>query len=315
MFSRIEELIEALGLDPDKAETAQLLTLSEQGLPPVTSRHSLASMLGVNPGLIWSLANRSHRYYRTFEIPKGRGTRRITAPRVALKIIQKWLGYHIARAISSPPHVYGFVPGRSHIEAAHVHRGAEWALSVDIASFFQTTPASLVMGSLRQLGYDSAAARLLTSLTCYGDSLAQGAPSSPALSNLCFAETDTTLVRLSERHACRITRYADDIVFSGQGSMPLELRSELRQVFETVPWKLAPEKESVQPIKGRIKIYGLLVNGPCVRMTKGYRNKVRAYEYILATRGNEVADRRVLIGHVQYVRHVETILARISHGK
>ena len=269
-------------------------------------------MLGVNPGLIWSLATRPNRYYRTFNIPKGKGTRRITAPCVALKIIQKWLGYHLARAVPPQPHVYGFVPGRSHVDAAHIHCGAQWAISVDISNFFQTTPASLVMNTLKQLGYSDSSAMLLTMLTCYHGFLAQGAPSSPTLSNLCFSETDMALIRLSERYGCRITRYADDVALSGQGSMPAELRDELRNIFNTTPWSLAPDKESIQPVKGRIKIYGLVVNGSHVRMTKGYRNKLRAYAHILSTRGDQVTDRHVLTGHVQYARHVENTLERLS---
>lgn len=313
LFARVEELVEALGLGPNDAEVAQIQNLCARGLPPVTSTHGLATMFGLNPGLVWSLANRPHRYYRTFDIPKGRGTRRITAPRVALKIIQKWLGYHLARAVPSPPHVYGFVPGRSHIGAAYVHRGAEWALSVDIANFFQTTPASQVTSALEQVGYDEEVAVLLTSLTCYHGFLAQGAPSSPTLSNICFAQTDAALVQLSQRHMCRLTRYADDIVLSGNGSMPAALREELRFVFEETPWELSPEKESVQPLRGRIKIHGLVVHGPRVRTTKGYRNKLRAYSHILATRGEHATDRHVLIGHVQYAQHVDATLERLAH--
>ena len=312
LFLTLGELTEAVGLDVDDPEAAELRTLGERGLPPVTSRHVLATMFGVNPGFVWSLENRPHRYYRTFDIPKGRGTRRITAPCVALKIIQKWLGYHLARAVPNLPHVYGFVPGRSHVEAAYVHRGAEWAISVDITSFFQTTPTSLVLNTLEKLGYSDKAARLVTSLTCYRGALAQGAPSSPALSNLCFAETDAALILLSEKYDCRITRYADDIVLSGLGTMQEGLRDELRLVFEPTSWKLSPGKESVQPIKGRIKIYGLLVNGPGVRMTKGYRNKLRAYEHILSTRGEQATDHEVLTGHVQYAKHVISTVERLD---
>ncbi len=308
-------MLEALGDSRNDAETARIRDLRARGLPPVTSRHILATMLGLNPGFVWSVTNRPHRYYRMFEIPKGRGTRKITAPRVGLKIIQKWLGYHLARAVPPPPHVYGFVPGRSHVGAAYVHRGAEWAISVDIANFFQTTPAKLVANALRQLGYHEAEAELLTSLTCYQGFLAQGAPSSPALSNLCFGEADAALLRLSERHACAVTRYADDIVYSGRGAMPAALRDELGQVFEGTPWRLAPEKELIQPLKGRIKIYGLVVRGPSVRTTKGYRNKLRAYAHILSTRGDQTTDRQVLIGHLQYARHVEAALERLAQDE
>ncbi len=311
-FSAVEELIQALDLAQDDPEMAQILTLSTRGLPPITSRHVLATMLGVNPGFVWSLANRPNRYYRTFDIPKGRGFRKITAPLIALKIIQKWLGYHLARAVPSPPHVFGFVPGRSHVGAVHIHRDAEWAISVDIANFFQTTPFALVESALGQLGYDEVAAGLLASLTCYRGFLAQGAPSSPALSNLCFAETDAALVAISERHACRLTRYADDIVVSGRGNIPTMLRDELSLVFAETPWQLAPEKERLQPLKGRIKIHGLIVCGSNVKMTKGYRNKLRAYAHILSARGELTTDRHVLIGHLQYAQHVETTLTKLA---
>ena len=193
-----------------------------------------------------------------------------------------------------------------------MHRRAEWALSVDIENFFQTTPAYLVTKSLVELGYSATAATLMTSLTCYNRALAQGAPSSSTLSNICFGEIDSKLAQLAKHYECRLTRYADDIVFSGRGSMPPSLRGELRSVFEGAPWKLAPEKERVQPIKGRIKVYGLLVNGATVRMTKGYRNKVAAYKHILETRGDNVDNPRALKGHVQYAQHVERKLRELE---
>jgi hypothetical protein len=168
---------------------------------------------------------------------------------------------------------------------------------------------------MKRLGCDEAASDLLMSLTCYQGFLAQGAPSSPPLSNLCFADADAALVHLSGRHACRITRYADDIVLSGRGSVPATLRDELRLVFEATPWTLAPEKERIQPYRGRIKIHGLVVRGGSLRTTKGYRNKLRAYAHILSTRGERVTDRRVLIGHLQYARHVEATLERLAQGR
>lgn len=311
-FSTTEELLAAVGLTPQADEAEEIKTLASRGLPPITSRHTLATMLGVNSGLIWSFVNRPHRYYRTFEIPKGRTTRTITAPRVALKIIQKWLGYHLARVVPVHAHVYGFVPGQSHIAAAYVHREAEWAIAVDIANFFQTTPIALVESALKQIGYNNIAAEMLASLTSYNGALAQGAPSSPALSNICFTETDAKLFELSEEHSCRITRYADDIVFSGKGQVPPSLRDDIHHIFEKTPWKLAPSKERIQPIKGRIKIHGLIVTGQNVRTTKGYRNKLRAYKHILTTRGDHIEKAHTLRGHLRYEQQVEEAVRRME---
>ncbi|MBK8100868.1 MAG: RNA-directed DNA polymerase [Planctomycetes bacterium] len=47
--------------------------------------------------------------------------------------------------------------------------------------------------------------------------LPQGAPTSPALANLCAFRLDRRLHGLADRFAATYTRYADDLVFSGDG--------------------------------------------------------------------------------------------------
>jgi hypothetical protein len=284
----------------------QIHELFDKKLPPIVSEEALAVMIGVNSGLIWSFVNRPRRHYRLFELPKGNGVRQICAPRVALKVIQKWLSSHITDCYQAPAHVFGFVPGRSHIEAARVHQGAQWAYSADLENFFGTTPMAAVQDAFRYLGYDESSAELCAKLTCFGGVLAQGAPTSPALSNICFRAFDDTLVELAHKYDCQVTRYADDIVFSGQGAFIEDLRTELAVRLEATPWKLAPQKNLVQPIKGRIKVHGLLVKEG-VRLTKGYRNQIRAYSHILAKKGMMAENSQILRGHVQYAKHVSNL--------
>jgi RNA-directed DNA polymerase len=312
-FTTAQEFVDAMGPDIVEEERRLILHLAAIGIPPITSRSALATMLGVNPGLIWSIENNSSKYYREFEIKSGRKVRRIAAPKIALKVIQKWIGYHIARAVSCEPHVYGFIPGRSHIDAACVHRGAAWAFSVDIENFFESTPASLVIKNLRRIGYEEGGAILISSLCCRSNKLPQGAPSSPALSNLCFSEMDLILTEIAEKYSCKLTRYADDIVFSGAGTLPMGLRDDVYRLFENSQWRLAAGKEHRQPIKGRVKVHGLLVSGKNVRLTKGYRNKIRAYRHILAKRGDNAKDKLRLIGHLNFARQVD--LASVMSSK
>jgi hypothetical protein len=306
-FSGEEQLLSSLGTSLSEFEKSQISYLVNKGLPPVISMETLAVMLGVNPGIIWSFANRTHRYYRTFEIPKGRGIRQIQAPKVGLKLIQTWISYHISRRFSAHSHVYGFVPGRSHIQAAQIHVGAEWAFSVDVKNFFSTTPTSLVNEAYHSLGYDLAPAELLTKLSCYRGCLPQGAPTSPPLSNICFVKLDARLLELAAHHDAKLTRYADDIVFSGGGAFPAPLREQVHNLFASSPWQLAPEKESLEPIKGRIKVHGLLVSGDQLRLTKGYRNRIRAYRHILETRGANTSELSRLRGHLEFANHIERI--------
>ena len=138
-FGSFEEFSRAMAESWEPSETSEAKRLVDLGIPPVTSPVALATMFGLNAGIVWSMQNRPLRYYRSFRIPKGNGEREIDAPRVLLKIIQKWLSVQLARAYAPPVHVYGFVPNRSHIDAATVHCGARWVFSLDIANFFPST--------------------------------------------------------------------------------------------------------------------------------------------------------------------------------
>lgn len=284
-------------------EIARLVSL---GLPPISSRTALATMFGINPGLIWSFEKYPRLHYRTFTIPKGKGGgfRTIDAPRVALKIIQKWLSVHLERVFIPAPHVFGFVTGRSHVDAAISHCSSQWVFSADISDYFQTTPIKLVIESLIGGGFSPEIASLLANLTCLGGNLAQGAPSSPVLSNLCFKFVDVSLSEIATRYGVRMTRYADDIVFSGEGACPNELEADVKQLFANGPWKLSAKKTKLDVLPSRLKVHGLLVHRSQVRLTKGYRNKLRAYRHLLAKNGIKDADLASVRGHLHYADFV-----------
>lgn len=197
---------------------------------------------------------------------------------------------------------------RSHLDAAMIHVGADWLFGVDIRDFFRSTPKDLVQTYLEQLGYPKSGARLLADLTCLNGFLAQGAPSSPVLSNLCISDIDRHLQGIAGKHQIRLTRYADDIVFSGMDEIPDSLRSEVENLFLSSPWQLAPEKIELWVRPHRLKVHGILVDGPSPRLTKGYRNKLRAFHHILKRTDLNGADRARLAGHVNYSNYVERVV-------
>lgn len=304
-FSSGEDLLRALGDSIELAEAESIRQLVGAGLPPVTSARALAAMVGVNEGLVWSMVNRQARHYRTFEIPKGKGLRPITAPRVALKIIQKWLSVRLQSIYQRPSHVFGFIPGLSHIDAATCHLKAHWVLNFDIENFFPSTPEQLVHDSLCQIGYPDAGATLVARLACFQSHLAQGGPTSPVLSNIAFRHIDTQLNDLATKHELRLTRYADDIVLSGTGQIPATLADDVRALFLHTPWLIAEKKTHLAVLPSRLKVHGLLVHGDKVRLTKGYRNKLRAFKH-LHDKGAILPDHLARIrGHLSYASAVD----------
>ena len=307
LFQTLEELTRALagGIDPE--ELAVVRDIDSKGLMPVTSPYVLGTMFGVNPGLIWSFVNRPQKHYRSFSIPKGRSYRLITAPRVALKIIQKWISVQLNRSYAAPAHVFGFYAGRSHLDAARVHLRAGWVFSVDIKDFFQTTPETLVRQRLGEFGYSGRGLDLLTALVCFSGGLPQGSPASPVLSNICFGWHDQQLRLIADHYGARLSRYADDIVFSGVDEFPDGLRQAVLDLFDdgATPWALNPKKVELSEAPQRRKVHGLLVHGDQIRLTKGYRNRLRAFRHLLAEGKARPGDRAELLGHLAYAAAVD----------
>jgi len=307
-FERLEEFERALSDGWDDDGLVEVRRLAALGLPPIASPSALATLLGVNQGLIWSFVHRTQKHYRSFSIPKGPHRRQIDAPRVALKVVQKWLATQLGRKHEPHSHVYGFVPGKSHLNAAIVHAPATWVLSLDIESFFPSTPQELVENSLIRFGFGGAGATLIASLACLRGNLAQGAPTSPILSNICFVPWDDSLAQIASQWGVRITRYADDIVFSGTAEYPEGLVEAASALLSDSPWRLSERKISLAVAPARRKVHGLLVHGDCIRLTKGYRNKLRAYRHLLATRPNlDRQFRDAVRGHIAYQDAVEQL--------
>ncbi|PCJ85715.1 MAG: hypothetical protein COA52_15930 [Hyphomicrobiales bacterium] len=301
-----DELIRIIGNRVTEEESQLIRQYFDLKLPPITSVPALSGMFGLNEGFIWSVINRATKHYRRFEIPKGRTTRTIFAPKVGLKMIQKWLSIHFQECWSSPRSVFGFVPGRSHLAAAAQHLGSEWVMSIDIKNFFPSTSTQKVEAALGRLGYNDEFSRMaITKLTCLRGGLAQGAPSSPILSNIVLHDLDQRLSQYTEANDLVYTRYADDIVISGNDSPPNDIIDDVRSMVKDDGWEIAESKTSLDRIPNRLKVHGLLVHGKQIRLTKGYRNKIRAYQHLLANNKITDEDFSKISGHIRYASSVE----------
>jgi len=287
----------------------EINSLVEKGLPPIVNLEALCVLTGFNPGLFRSFLRKKDHYYRTFTLPKGSSRRRrIAAPRVFLKAIQKWISLCLNEYYVVPPHVHGFVSGKSNVTSALVHRSAAWAVSVDIESCFDSTKHQSVRAVFNRLGYPPEGAKLLTSLCTLGGRLPQGAPSSPVLLNLCMLRVDKRLQKLSRKLNVEVTRYADDIVFSSPTAIEDESKLQLLNI-DVKPWRLNPLKSSFTESPKRLKVNGLLVGGGRVRLTKGYRNRIRLMKYSLSKITIESDPERFkeYSGHIAYATNVKKL--------
>jgi len=304
-YSSCEDYLRALGSGLRGLHESEIKRLLEKGLPPVVSPRCLAVLFGYSSKFVSAMAHQNWKYYREFTIRTGKKKREIQAPKVALKIIQKWFGHYLTESLSFDDHVFGFVPGKSAPAAAKQHTNAHWVYSVDISNFFPSTPKNVISTTLVDIGYSERAAKLMSRLLCYGNYLAQGSPASPILSNLVFRDLDTKLKEISDNHRIRFTRYADDIVFSGVDIFPKIIKEEVSILFDDSSWILSKKKEYFSETPKRLKVHGLLVHRNRPRLTKGYRNIIRAYKHLLDAGKIKKKDLSRIMGHLNYAKSID----------
>jgi len=307
IFSTLDELLACLGESVSDDTIKEIHRLASLGLPPLISIDLLSALFGVSRGFSRVLVLNVNKYYRTFEIVNPSKTRVINAPMVALKIIQKWMSFHLLQAYKVPDNVFGFVPGKSHALAAKMHLNAEWVFSVDIKDFFQTTSEQLIAKTLLKVGYDIEASIFLARLFCFNGFLAQGSPSSPILSNWCFLPVDIQLMAFCQKNGITYTRYADDLVFSGTNEFPEELIAVVNKCLSHGSWSLSPNKTEFSKSPAPMRVHGLLVNSQNPRLPKRYRNKIRAYRHMLSNKKVIQEDIATLEGYISYANFIERI--------
>ena len=182
-----------------------------------------------------------HYHYRILAKKTG-NIRLIEAPKTKLKELQRVIFAEILEKIPSHPAAHGFLKGHSIMTFVAPHVGQRVVLRMDLNNFFPSITVPRVQALFRTAGYPDAVSDLLGGIcthatprrlwTRLGQGLApsavaeagalyarrhlpQGAPTSPALANLCAYRVDCRLRGLAETAGAAYTRYADDLAFSG----------------------------------------------------------------------------------------------------
>lgn len=256
--------------------------LARYQLPVLGDAGSIARAMGVGIGQLRFLAfaRRTSRvtHYQRFCVPKkSGGTRLISAPMPKLKAAQHWILENILYRVPSHEAAHGFLPGRSIVSNAQLHVGQRIVVNVDLENFFPTIDFRRVIGQFRALGYSGAASTIFALICTEAEvdeveldgrtwyvaqrerHLPQGAPTSPQLTNLLCRRLDRKLTTMAENLGFRYSRYADDLTFSGEGSV-VKLLARVRYLVRQEGFKVHPGKTRILRKGRRQEVTGLIVN-------------------------------------------------------
>ena len=319
------------------------------GVPILTKIAELRKLLNIKSpnqlGFFLLASDHKGGPYTTHTIPKRDGSdRQICAPKKQLKWVQKQILKHIVSKVAPHPAAHGFVNGRSTVSNATPHVGAELIVKFDLKDFFPTVHYFRVMGLFASLGYpvgncmfgtdDDAnqIAPVLARLCCYtpdpkqwgSATLPQGAPTSPAISNLVCRRLDARLQGLAEANGGTYTRYADDLTFSfpkAEGMNLGRFRGWVDQVCQQEGFVVNQEKFRVIRDSQRQVVTGIVVND-AVRAPRELRREIRAILHNCETKDIESQAKRHprFKGNVQaftqYLRGIAAYLNMVQpeHG-
>jgi RNA-directed DNA polymerase len=269
--------------------------LYTRGFPVIYNLDHLSGLVAYDTDYILGCSYAPERFYRQFVVRKrSGGQREINEPLPSLKQIQRWILDRILYAEPVSKYAKGFVPKRSIKENARFHRKQPYLLSLDIKDFFPSIKRPRVFGIFRAFGYSQEVANILARLCTREECLPQGAPTSPALSNLFARRLDRKLGGLAKKIKARYTRYADDLTFSGSFS-PGKVIKVVREVLAEEKLSLNEAKTRLMEPHQRQEVTGIVVNQR-LRAARDLRRGLRQAIYYIETYG--------LGSHLEHIREV-----------
>ena len=277
---------------------------------------SLEQDLGISAKTLYAVSNNLGKHYHKAKLPKkSGGYRNLSVPDEILKSIQKQIAevLLIHMPVSRYAKAYRF--GSSTLSNAKHHVGKQVVLKLDILQFFDSIRYSTVKDKVFPEEIYAEPLRILLTMLCYHkDALPQGAPSSPAITNIILYEFDELAGQWCRERGIAYTRYCDDMSFSGDFD-PAEVIRFVRLELKRMGFLLNEQKTRIQRPGQQQSVTGIVVNEK-LSIPANYRRKLRQELYYcrnfgiqehLQKTGLEIPEdtyRMQLLGKVNYVLQV-----------
>ena len=321
--------------------------LAAHGAPHFTDIAEIAQTMGISIGELRFLAydRKASRvsHYKRFRIAKKTGGyRTLSAPMPRLKRAQYWLLDTVLEKIDCHDAAHGFRAGRSILTNAAPHQNSAVVLNFDLKDFFPSIGYKRVKGLFRSFGYAEAQAAVFALLATEADraevsldgqtwhvangqrALPQGAPTSPAITNLLCRKLDRRLTGLARKYNFAYTRYADDLTFSAATENPDATKAliwAVAKIVEDEGFALNDEKTRVMRRNGRQEVTGITVNDG-LTVSRKERRKFRAHLHNTA-QGKTTAPFRKgspkasALGYAQFLEmvHGDSVAALTSQAR
>ncbi len=259
------------------------------------SPRDLALMLGTSLQKISHLAYAQGMtsQYQHFQInKKNGGKRQISAPNKKTKQLQYRLKVLLEEIYTPHPAATAFIEKRGILYNASKHTKKAAVFNIDLNNFYGEIHFGRVRGLLMAKPYllRKDTAQLIAHLCCLNQTIPQGAPTSPVISNMICLSMDRQLSLLAKNYRAYYSRYADDITFSFRTFSKNQIvdsfttealpTAKLENIISRNGFSINTTKTRMQTFKERQLVTGLKVNEK-VNVDRRYIRTTRAMIHAL----------------------------------
>ncbi len=273
---------------------------------------SIEADLGISAKTLYGLSNSLSKHYRPVDLPKRNGgARKLYVPDEALKRVQRAIAEKLLILEPVSRYATAYVFGKSIISNADPHTGKEKILKLDICKFFDNILYSTVKDKAFPKTRYAENIRILLSMLCYyQDVLPQGAPTSPAISNIIMYDFDNTVGEYCRTKQITYTRYCDDMTFSGELDNIPQLLDFVEGELKNNGFLINKKKTKTVTSSNRQIVTGLVVNEK-TNISKDYKRNIRKEMYFLKKHG--ISSHLEKIAFVQSQdAYLQSLLGRIN---
>ena len=242
--------------------------------------------------------------YHYIRMPKKHGGyREINSPSVQLKKIQRWVLDNIIDKMHCSNSATGFRKNTSIVVNAKRHLNKKCILNMDLKDFFPSISRQDVYRIFRYYGYTWQLSDFFADLCTINDALPQGAPTSPALSNVRCLKLDKRISKLCEKYRADYSRYADDITISSNNNLT-SIITAVSEVIKDEGFTVNEKKTRVLFTHQKQEITGLIINGGMLSVPKEYKRKLRQEIYYCKKYGPYNHQKHVGDSHAFFKDHL-----------
>jgi hypothetical protein len=324
--------------------------LAQFRVPWIETEGALAAFLGITPSeLDWfadarrynaarSDATLRHYHYRWVK-KRTSGYRLLETPKPRLKAMQRSILANVLSRLPPSASAHGFVNARSVVSFVAPHVGQRVVVRLDLENYFTSITLARVRAIFRSAGYPWRIAHLMAALCCapapndvvaaqpkadvalqarfhHGmrlrrAHLPQGAPTSPALSNLVAFRLDRRLMGLAKAAGASYTRYADDLAFSGDERFERHVSHFIAKVAAIAldeGFRVRYRKTRVMRTGRRQQLAGLVLNRR-INVPRAEYDALRALLHNAAKLGPQSQNRE---GHSDFQAHLSGRIAWVA---